>query len=68
MCPDPLVKKFYAFYDGLNDTQKSVFVDESLTLLQSIKFAVSKLVEYVSFGHPIPTGFVTVTFPPSPPL
>jgi hypothetical protein len=52
----PLVKKFYGFYDGLNDTQKSIFINESLPLLQSIKHSVSKLLEYVSFGHPIPTG------------
>jgi hypothetical protein len=54
-----LTGAFSEYCDGLNDTQKSIFVNENLPILASIKFAVSKMVEYLSFGHPIPTGCVT---------
>jgi hypothetical protein len=47
---------FYDFYDGLNDTQKSIFVDESLSLLNCIKHAVAKLVDYATICVPLPSG------------
>ncbi len=53
---EALLECFYYFYSRLSDTQKAIFVNETLTILKSVTFTVSKLMEYIGFGHPFPDG------------
>ena len=61
-CSESLIKSFRGFYEGLNDTQRSIYIDSTLSQLKSIIYTASKLTEYLSFGHPIPNGFALSFF------